>query len=95
MKNSHFLWTNLERAGFTIVPRNTAIISLLIGDANKAVQFSQQLMKEGIFIPAIRPPTVPLGSSRLRITVMATHTQEQLQMVVDKVSEIGRRMGVI
>ena len=95
MKNSHFLWTNLERAGFTIGQRNTAIISLLIGDANKAVQFSQQLMKEGIFIPAIRPPTVPLGSSRLRITVMATHTQEQLQMVVDKVSEIGRRMGVI
>ena len=95
MKNSHFLWTNLERAGFTIGPRNTAIISLLIGDANKAVQFSQQLMKEGIFIPAIRPPTVPLGSSRLRITVMATHTQEQLQMVVDKVSKIGRRMGVI
>ena len=52
-------------------------------------------MNEGIFIPVIRPPTVPLGSSRLRITVMATHTQEQLQMVVDKVSKIGRRMGVI
>lgn len=95
LKNAHFLYTNLARQGFTISPSNTPIISLLIGDANQAVEFSEQLMEEGIYIPAIRPPTVPQGSSRLRITVMATHTEEQLRMVVDHVSEIGRRMGVI
>lgn len=95
LKNAHFLYTNLARQGFTIGPSNTPIISLLIGDANQAVQFSEQLMEEGIFIPAIRPPTVPQGSSRLRITVMATHTEKQLQTVVDHVCEIGRRMGVI
>jgi len=95
LKNALFLRGNLERLGFSIGPGNTAIISLLIGDASKAVQFSEQLMKEGVFIPAIRPPTVPQGSSRLRITVMATHTQEQLQMVVKKVSKVGRGMGVV
>ena len=95
LKNALFLRENLERLGFSIGPGNTAIISLLIGDASKAVQFSEQLMKEGIFIPAIRPPTVPQGSSRLRITVMATHTQEQLQMVVEKVSKVGKGMGVV
>ena len=95
LKNSLFLRENLERLGFSIGPGNTAIISLFIGVASKAVQFSEQLMKEGIFIPAIRPPTVPQGSSRLRITVMAKHTQEQLQMVVGKVSKVGKEMGVV
>lgn len=95
LKNALFLRESLERLGFSIGPGKTAIISLLIGDASKAVYFSEQLMKEGIFIPAIRPPTVPKGSSRLRITVMATHTREQLQMVVGKVGKVGKGMGVV
>lgn len=59
------------------------------------MQFSEKLMDEGIFIPAIRPPTVPKGSSRLRITVMATHTMEQLDMVINKIKKIGKEICLV
>lgn len=59
------------------------------------MQFSEKLMDEGVFIPAIRPPTVPKGSSRLRITVMATHTMEQLNVVINRIKEIGKEMGIV
>lgn len=95
LKNARDLRVSLAQLGFSISPGNTPIISLLIGDARKAVQFSEELQSEGIFIPAIRPPTVPQGSSRLRITVMATHTEAQLQLVVRKAELVGKRMGLI
>lgn len=95
LNNSLYLRERLGQLGFSIGPGNTAIISLMIGNASKAVQFSERLMKDGIFIPAIRPPTVPQGSSRLRITVMATHTEEQLRMAVEKLGKVGKAMGVV
>lgn len=56
----------------------TAIIPILIGDEKKAVAIAAQLQNEGLLIPPIRYPTVPLGTARLRVALMATHTQEEL-----------------
>lgn len=95
LKNAQYLRLQLAQCGFVVRGGETAIISLIIGGSHEAMQFSEKLMDEGIFIPAIRPPTVPKGSSRLRITVMATHTIEQLNTVISKMKKIGREMGII
>ncbi|MCS1381254.1 8-amino-7-oxononanoate synthase [Lysinibacillus sphaericus] len=95
LKNARYLRLKLEESGFVIKEGETPIISLIIGGSHEAMQFSAKLLDEGVFIPAIRPPTVPKGSSRLRITVMATHTIEQLDMVISKIKKIGKEMGIV
>lgn len=64
--------------GVTLVNSPTPIQPILIGDARKTVATSEALYERGIFISAIRPPTVPEGSSRLRITLSADHTEEHI-----------------
>lgn len=95
LNNAKYLRLKLGESGFVVNEGETPIISLLIGDSREAVQFAEKLMDEGVFIPAIRPPTVPKGSSRLRITVMATHTMEQLNTVINKMKKIGKEMGIV
>ncbi|MFF2796475.1 8-amino-7-oxononanoate synthase [Lysinibacillus xylanilyticus] len=95
LNNAKYLRLKLEESDFVVTEGETPIISLLIGDAHEAMQFSEKLLDEGVFIPAIRPPTVPKGSSRLRITVMATHTMEQLDTVINKIKKIGKEMGIV
>jgi 8-amino-7-oxononanoate synthase len=85
----------LIRAGLQIPNGNTPIIPVLVGDAGIAVQFSLKLREAGIYIPAIRPPTVPEGASRLRISLMATHTEEDLRSAIDKIVAIGAELGLV
>jgi 7-keto-8-aminopelargonate synthetase-like enzyme len=59
------------------------------------VDFSKALFEEGIFVQAIRPPTVPQNTARLRVTVMATHTQEDLDIALEKFSKIGKQLALI
>ena len=67
---------------FKFLPSSSAIQALVIGDNLRALAFSERLMKEGIMISAIRPPTVPAGSARLRITLSAAHTFSQLDQLI-------------
>ena len=60
----------------------------MIGEEQKAMDISQKLFEEGFFISAIRYPTVKKGSARLRIALMATHTQEQLQKAADTIVKL-------
>ncbi|MFY9719719.1 MAG: hypothetical protein WAK16_08740, partial [Candidatus Cybelea sp.] len=58
-----------------------AIIPIILGSEGRALQVSEELRKRRIFVPAIRPPTVPLGTSRLRVSVRADHTLEQMDLL--------------
>mgnify|MGYP001563009753 CR=1 FL=1 len=60
------------------------IIPILLKDSKKALLFSEKLFEEGIFVQAIRPPTVPVNTARLRVTVMATHSREDLEFEIGK-----------
>jgi 8-amino-7-oxononanoate synthase len=95
ISKSIFLRTELRDIGFDIPDNITPIIPVKIGDPSIAVDFSSQLLKNGIYIPAIRPPTVPNNTSRLRISVMATHTYEDLKKVSDCIASVGRVMNLI
>jgi len=95
------LWGNVEffRKGLTKIGTDTEfgvcpyfsstqIIPVLIGNNERALKISRRLLDDGVFIQAIRPPTVPKGQARLRITVMATHTREDLGIALSKLTRI-------
>jgi 7-keto-8-aminopelargonate synthetase-like enzyme len=83
-----FIKNKLKSLNFNVISSESPIIPILIGDAQKAVDVSKLLYKRGVLIPAIRPPTVPANSSRLRMTVMSTHTKEDLDSLFEILSEI-------
>jgi 7-keto-8-aminopelargonate synthetase-like enzyme len=66
-------------------------LPLIIGDAGKCMRFSEQLLSRGIFAQGIRPPTVPEGTSRLRITVMATHTRAHIDRALEVFQEVSKQ----
>jgi len=87
------LWQNVERVqrfltgkGFKLQTLSP-IFPILIGDENEAVRVSEALLDRGILIPAIRYPTVPRGKARLRLTVSAAHTEEDLTQLFRALSE--------
>lgn len=73
------LWENVEyfKRGLDALAVSP-IIPIIIGDAQRTIDISNQLFESGIWATGIRPPTVPNGTSRIRFTIMATHTREQL-----------------
>ncbi len=92
--NTSFFRNSLAEAGFNIPPGSTQIVPIVIGSAVTTMQFSEALLAEGLFAQGIRPPTVPAGTSRLRFTVMATHTHTDLAGAVERISHVGRTLGV-
>jgi len=95
LENAEFLRNGLKKSGFSLVDGSTPILAVLIGSAQDAVHFSKRLEEEGIFAPAIRPPTVPEGMSRIRLTIMATHRQEQLEYALHTFVKIGKEMNLL
>jgi len=86
--NVRYLKKELDLLNFNLIPSESPIIPILTGDATKAVDVSKLLYKKGILILAIRPPTVPARSSRLRMTVMSTHTRKDLERLLEVLSDI-------
>ena len=87
--------SELKRLGFNTLASQSPIIPVVVGDAERALTFSQQLFERGIFVQAIRPPTVPENTARLRVTVMATHTADDVSRALEAFKEIGRALCLI
>ena len=95
LENSHRFKMELKNLGFKIPDTVTPIIPVIVGDEEKTLEFSRQLLYDRIYIPAIRPPTVPKGSSRLRISITAAHAWEDLEYVIERLKTTGRKLGLI
>jgi 8-amino-7-oxononanoate synthase len=80
--NAQWLKTALLEAGFELRPSETQILPLMLGESTVASQFADALLDYGVYAPAIRPPTVPEGTSRLRVSVMASHTPDDLEFAL-------------
>ncbi|QGG46248.1 8-amino-7-oxononanoate synthase [Heliorestis convoluta] len=80
----------LNNNGFSVPMDNSPIIPLQVGDADLALQWSRKLFEEAIYVPAIRPPTVPQGTSRLRYSIMATHDYKDLKRAIEKTLQVGK-----
>ena len=75
--------TGAKELGLQLMDSSTAIQPVIIGPSEKTVEISEQLLRKNILISAIRPPTVPDGTSRLRITFSATHSEEHVVKLLD------------
>lgn len=86
--NCRALKEGLQKLGFSLGNSQSPILPLIIGDAQKCMAFSERLLQKGVFAQGIRPPTVPPGTSRLRITLMATHSHEHLHQALKALEEV-------
>ncbi|HDD52795.1 MAG TPA: 8-amino-7-oxononanoate synthase, partial [Thermosulfidibacter takaii] len=94
-QNVVYLVDGLKSLGFQVTNQGTAIIPVIIGPEDKTMDMSTKLLEYGVFVAGIRPPTVPPGTSRLRVTVMATHAQEDLDKALEAFERAGKEVGVI
>ncbi len=78
--------------GLTLMDSPTPIQPVLIGDSARALRLSALLRERGILVGAIRPPTVPAGSARLRITLSAAHSEAQLERLLQALAESWRQL---
>jgi len=93
--NTHHLQEGLRSLGFEIGPTETPIVPFLIGDFEKTLTFWRKLFDAGVFTNPVVPPAVPPSQSRLRTSVMATHTADQLDFALQTFGRLGKELGVI
>jgi glycine C-acetyltransferase/8-amino-7-oxononanoate synthase len=87
-RNCRALKQGLSGLGYSLPESQSPILPLIIGDADKCMRYSERLLEGGIFAQGIRPPTVAPGTSRLRITLMASHTIEHIDRAVEAFKEL-------
>lgn len=91
----HYFYDGLTELGFRTTDTRSPIIPVLIGDPQRALAMADRLLQLGVFAPAIRPPTVPRETSRIRTTVTAEHTREQLDTVLAAFRTAGQELRLI
>jgi len=89
------MMAELTAMGYEIGPTETPIIPLLIGPMDVTFQVWRHALDAGVFTNPVVPPAVPEGSCRLRTSYMATHTDEQLDFVLDILEKAGKKYGVL
>ncbi len=88
---AHLLRYELTKRGLEIPPDCVApIVPVIVGDAEKAVRTARRLEQAGFLVAAIRPPTVPQGTSRIRITLTAAHTEEDVHRLVSELARAAK-----
>jgi glycine C-acetyltransferase/8-amino-7-oxononanoate synthase len=94
-RNRDHLFAGLTRLGFHLTESASPILPILIGQAEKALAFAEQLLAQGVYAPAIRPPTVPDGSSRIRVTITAEHSPEQIDLALSAFERAGQSVRLL
>jgi 8-amino-7-oxononanoate synthase len=96
------LWQNTERMkqglrslGFHLGASETPILPVYVRDTLKTFRFCQRLQEEGVFVNPIVYPAVPPGEELLRVSLMATHTFEQIDRALDKFQKVGKELSIV
>jgi len=85
----------LTQAGFDILGSETQIVPALVGENTRTLELAARLRERGLMVVALRPPTVPPGRSRVRFSLSAAHSTEDLAAARTTILEVGREMGII
>jgi glycine C-acetyltransferase/8-amino-7-oxononanoate synthase len=94
-KNRECLAQGLRRLGFHLTESESPILPIVIGDPGRAVTLSHTLLTHGVYAPAIRPPTVPPATSRIRLTITSEHTAEHIDSALAALERAGRSLNMI
>lgn len=94
-RNAHHLRDGLVSMGFDVGPTCTPIIPIIVGDTMKTFIFWKELFETGVFTNPVIPPAVPERTSRLRTSLMATHTAEQIDRALEIIQRGGKKLGLI
>jgi len=94
-ENTHRLRDGLHALGFDLGPTQTPIVPVLIGTLERTFLFWRKLFDAGVFTNPVVPPAVPLAECRLRTSLMATHTADQIDFAIDRFAKLGKELGVI
>ena len=94
-KNTKIMAEGLVELGYDIGSSNTPVIPILIGEMEKAFRMCIRLQEEGVFVNPVVSPAVPQDHSLIRVSLMATHTRQQIDMALDSLKKVGQEMNVI
>jgi 7-keto-8-aminopelargonate synthetase-like enzyme len=94
-RNIDYMRGNLTGIGFDLKDSAGPIIPIVVGEDKKTLAMQNQLLKKGLFLQAIRPPTVPEGTSRLRLTVVRGLTKDDMDYAIEALVNAGQKMGLI
>jgi 8-amino-7-oxononanoate synthase len=94
-KISDYMRAGFREVGFNIWNSQSPIIPVVVGDMMTCFRFWRDLLDEGVFVNAVIPPAVPKGQSLMRTSYMATHTDEELDRILEAFRKVGIRHGVI
>ncbi|WP_235929809.1 8-amino-7-oxononanoate synthase [Chengkuizengella marina] len=94
LEKSAWFKQQLQSRGFNIGESESQIIPLIVGDNKKTMEFSTLLQEKGVAAVAIRPPTVPEDTARIRFTIMSSHQDEDLKKVIEYIDEVGECLKV-
>ncbi|MBI3593035.1 MAG: pyridoxal phosphate-dependent aminotransferase family protein [Nitrospirae bacterium] len=94
-KNTHKMLDGFKALGFQVGPSQTPIIPIIVGEDEAAFKIVMMLQEEGVFANVAVSPAVPPGKALIRTSYMATHTDEQLDKVLDAFKKVGKACGLI
>ena len=94
-ENSRYFRSAIQEAGFKPLPGETPIVPIIVGETALAIQVSEMMLQEGVFVTGFGFPVVPKGEARVRCQVSATHTREDLDAVVEAFKRVGRKVGLL
>jgi glycine C-acetyltransferase len=94
-ENAGYFRDQLLGLGFKPLPGETPIIPVILGETSKAIEMSNLLLEQGVFVTGFGYPVVPQGQARIRCQISAAHTKDHLDFVLDAMKRVGIRLGLI
>lgn len=94
-QNASYFREQLLADGFNPLPGETPIVPVILGETAKAIEMSNQLLEEGVFVTGFGFPVVPQGQARLRCQISAAHTRTDLDQALQAIRKVGRRLGLV
>ncbi len=93
--NSNYFREQITEAGFKPLPGETPIVPIIVGETATAIQMSDMLLQEGVFVTGFGFPVVPQGQARVRCQLSAAHTRDDIDEAIAAFRSVGRKLGII
>jgi glycine C-acetyltransferase len=94
-QNAHYFREQLMARGFKPLPGDTPIIPVILGETAKAIQMSEMLLEEGVFVTGFGYPVVPQGQARVRCQISAAHTSDDLDQALRAFEKVGKKLKLV